>query len=806
MLKRKSTYVFFLFLSLTFLSNSYATTYYLSSSSGNDGNSGTSSSSPWQSISKLNSFRNFKPGDNILFKRGDIFYGSINIVNSGGSGSPITLSAYGSGAKPVITGFTSVTSWKNIGSNLWESTYSVSSLNYTNMVSVNGKNTAMGRYPNSTGPNTGYLTVTSFSGTSSISGNGVSGINWSGADVVIRKAKYYLDRGDITSQSGSTIYYAGNSTAAQNGDGFFIQNDSRTLDMTGEWYYDPSSKKIRIYSYSTPSNVKVASVETLLNISGAYVTIDNLILTGANSHAIYISNSSNHNVVVQNCDISFCGIDGIYCDQPYVTVQNNTFRDLNSDGIKLVRPNGVIKNNVIRAVNVFEGMGQGNAMGGICVSGSYTTIQNNEVDSCGFKGIIFSGLNTLVKNNLVNTYCFVREDGAGIYTGNNGSSGSVIDGNIILNGIGAKKGTVDSLNNDLSGISIDDYGTGITISNNTIANCVSIGIKLHLANNITVKNNTTYNNGGSSWSKGGLEILFNGSNPINNISLNGNIFFAKNTNQLSVFASTAGNTAGIKELKTDNNYYAKPIASSTPILIDNNSFTLSTWQSYIDEDFNSKIAPKSISNLSDLRFEYNATSQSKTIPLDATYIDVKNNSYNGSITLSPYCSAVLIKTGASTTTSTTNLLPAVNPSNVVNGLDYKYYQASSYSVLPDFNSLSPVKTGSTSTFDISIANRNYSYSINYSGYIDVPADGQYTFYTTSDDGSKLYIDNVLVVNNDGIHASLEKSGTIGLKAGKHAITVGFFQQEGGNVLSVSYEGPSLSKRVIPNSALFRTNS
>ena len=152
------------------------------------------------------------------------------------------------------------------------------------------------------------------------------------------------------------------------------------------------------------------------------------------------------------------------------------------------------------------------------------------------------------------------------------------------------------------------------------------------------------------------------------------------------------------------------------------------------------------------------------------------------------------------------MLPAVYPSNPVNGLDYKYYEAGSYSTLPDFNSVTPVKTGTSNTFDISLANRSSSYSFNFTGYVDVPSDGQYTFYTTSDDGSKLYIDNVLVVNNDGLHGATEKSGTIGLKAGKHAISVGFFQQGGDQLLTVSYSGPGVSKQIIPNSSLYRLST
>src|SRR5205823_2520641 len=98
------------------------------------------------------------PGDNVLFNRGDVFYGRIIINKSGASGSPITIGAYGTGANPVITGFTTVSSWTSLGSNIWESSNTVSTLSTANIVVINGVNTAMGRYPNS-----GYLPYQSFS-------------------------------------------------------------------------------------------------------------------------------------------------------------------------------------------------------------------------------------------------------------------------------------------------------------------------------------------------------------------------------------------------------------------------------------------------------------------------------------------------------------------------------------------------------------------------------------------------------------------------------------------------------------------
>ena len=149
------------------------------------------------------------------------------------------------------------------------------------------------------------------------------------------------------------------------------------------------------------------------------------------------------------------------------------------------------------------------------------------------------------------------------------------------------------------------------------------------------------------------------------------------------------------------------------------------------------------------------------------------------------------------------LLPAVNPGTTVNGLNYSYYKSGSgWSVLPVFSTLTPTKTGTTTNFNISLATQSATFAFNFTGYINVPADGQYTFYTSSDDGSNLYIDNILVVNNDGLHGATEKSGTIGLKAGLHAISVGYFQQGGGSSLTVSYSSSTITKQALPASVLF----
>ncbi|MCC8034429.1 MAG: chitobiase/beta-hexosaminidase C-terminal domain-containing protein [Rikenellaceae bacterium] len=69
----------------------------------------------------------------------------------------------------------------------------------------------------------------------------------------------------------------------------------------------------------------------------------------------------------------------------------------------------------------------------------------------------------------------------------------------------------------------------------------------------------------------------------------------------------------------------------------------------------------------------------------------------------------------------------------------------------------------------------------YTGYIDIPEDGIYTFYLNTDDGSMLYIHGEPVVDNDGMHSILEKTGQAALWKGLHPIEVHYFDPNGGSV-------------------------
>lgn len=82
------------------------------------------------------------------------------------------------------------------------------------------------------------------------------------------------------------------------------------------------------------------------------------------------------------------------------------------------------------------------------------------------------------------------------------------------------------------------------------------------------------------------------------------------------------------------------------------------------------------------------------------------------------------------------------------------------------------------------------FAAHWTGEIQIKNGGTYTFYDRSDDGSKVSINDVLVVDNDGLHgAEEEKSGTIDLEAGRYPVAVDFFEKDGGANLHLKYSGP-----------------
>jgi hypothetical protein len=145
---------------------------------------------------------------------------------------------------------------------------------------------------------------------------------------------------------------------------------------------------------------------------------------------------------------------------------------------------------------------------------------------------------------------------------------------------------------------------------------------------------------------------------------------------------------------------------------------------------------------------------------------------------------------------------ALQVNQVKPGVDFFYYEGK-LRQLPDFNTMTPLKSGVLNNFDIlTVRDTADFYSMRFSGLIKIPLDGVYTFCSNSDDGSRLMISGEIVLTNDGLHEPVIQCGQIALAAGYHAIIVEFFEYGSGELLEISLESAGMKKQVIPDDLLF----
>jgi len=123
-------------------------------------------------------------------------------------------------------------------------------------------------------------------------------------------------------------------------------------------------------------------------------------------------------------------------------------------------------------------------------------------------------------------------------------------------------------------------------------------------------------------------------------------------------------------------------------------------------------------------------------------------------------------------------------------LSYGYYEGR-FETMPDFDRLTPTSTGTAETFSLPPSDGAKFYALQYTGKIFIAEPGAYTFYTESNDGSLLYINGNVIVDNDGTHSLREASGTVALDAGLHDIVVEYFQNNGSEALTVSWSSSKL---------------
>ena len=130
------------------------------------------------------------------------------------------------------------------------------------------------------------------------------------------------------------------------------------------------------------------------------------------------------------------------------------------------------------------------------------------------------------------------------------------------------------------------------------------------------------------------------------------------------------------------------------------------------------------------------------------------------------------------------------------GLQVSYFEGE-WESLPDFDTLTPIFQDVVSVPTHAIRNRDDHYGLQFTGTIQIVDSGDYTFYLTSDDGSRLILNGQELIVNDGVHGVVEVTATVTLLAGEYPIQVDYFEKDGGQYLSLEYASHSIEKRRVP---------
>ena len=196
---------------------------------------------------------------------------------------------------------------------------------------------------------------------------------------------------------------------------------------------------------------------------------------------------------------------------------------------------------------------------------------------------------------------------------------------------------------------------------------------------------------------------------------------------------------------------------------------------------------------------------------DGSEPDGKAELYTGPLTLEPEADLILksvtVMPGGRSSAVMTGLfrkaeLKEASPVESLNqGLRFTLHRG-------EFNSVADISgdadtAGTVTTVRIPGGVPAENFGLLMEGYIMVPADGIYSFFTGSDDGVRIYIDGELVVDGDELHHGITNEGRVALKTGMHRITVRYFQRLYRQSLSLSWEGPGVARQMVPPEVLFQ---
>jgi len=617
------------------------------------------STAPNDTITTLMNARPSKKRAAIVFQRGSTRNTSILV-----SKDSITFASYGSGEKPKLSTLTTATNWTK------RSTTDVYVTKVTNSITpeiltVNGVQFAKGRTPNANrfvNLYADYYHIDSHSGTTQITDSecNAATTDWDNAEIVIRTGNHmnWL-KSTISNHTGTTLTFTNSaSLTITDGYGYFIQNDLRTLDQFGEWYFNPSTDSLYFYGNPSGYTVAITTSDKIIDINNKdYVALKNLQIEGANDIAVDTRSSGTYGLSIDNCNFKLnnLGFKGQYAYETRIT--NSTFTNHNYMAVfNSVHPDGAyFANNIIDSTGLVIGSGTsiwGAGTGVTIDQGTHTEstkniiIEKNQIKNSGYMGLVFAGDSAIVRKNYIDNYNLNRSDGGAIYYGGQTSYVNMkIQDNIVLNGniSDETKGTATNTAAWASYNIYIDYNStgGILIDGNTSAHTYGAGIMIHMSDYVTITNNTIYD----CITGVRFQELTGYSHPVRNITMNNNKVVSKKPSQETLSYRSLNNDFALTGT-INNNYYAKPFSINPVFVTMVNTFTktgndFTAYKAATSQDASSTVSTIQIQNDDSIRFYTNPTNASVVYALNDTLRDITGAYYNTSVTIPAWGSKVL---------------------------------------------------------------------------------------------------------------------------------------------------------------------
>jgi hypothetical protein len=140
-------------------------------------------------------------------------------------------------------------------------------------------------------------------------------------------------------------------------------------------------------------------------------------------------------------------------------------------------------------------------------------------------------------------------------------------------------------------------------------------------------------------------------------------------------------------------------------------------------------------------------------------------------------------------------------SHLPNGVRYTYHEGEVKSV-DELDGLPVAGRGVLPGFQFDGAKKAEYFGFQYKSLLKVETSGRYHLMCASDDGTKVWLDGRLILDNDGPHGTSWVEAFALLDAGFHRLDVKYFQKTGGKTLELTWEGPGFNETAIPASALY----